>query len=224
MMTPAFDKLLLLPMVTPILVVAESTEQPIKCVAPSLFVGSFALRTPAVVVPVTVSEVRVPTDVMFGWAFAVTVVAVPEVKTAPTTFAAFMADRPDAGPEKLVAVTPANKVAPETVRAVRVPWLVIAGCAAADTVRALVASGTVPVTFAPVKAERPDAGPEKEVAVSPAREVAPETVRDVRVPWLVMFGCAAAVTVPAVVALVARATVPVTFAPVSDVRAAPFPM
>ena len=107
---------------------------------------------------------------------------------------------------------------------VRVPWDVIAGCAAADTVKALVARGTVPVTFAPVKAERPDAGPEKEVAVSPAREVAPETVRAVRVPCEVMDGCAAAVTVPAVVALVASGTVPVTFAPVSDVSAAPLPM
>ena len=120
-MTPAFDKLLLLPIATPILVVAESTEQPIKCVAPSLFVGSFALRTPVVVVPVTVSEVRVPTLVMFGCAFAVTVVAVPEVKTAPTTFAAFRADNPDAGPEKEVAVSPAREVAPDTVRAVSVP-------------------------------------------------------------------------------------------------------
>ena len=188
MRTPAFDKLLLLPMVTPMLVVAESTEQPIKCVAPSLFRGSFALRTPVVVVPVTVSEVRVPTLVMFGCAFAVTVVAVPEVKTAPTTFAALMADRPDAGPEKLVAVTPASEVTPETVRAVRVPCDVIVGCEAALTVKADVANATVPVTFAPVSAERPDAGPLNEVAVRPAREVMPETVRDVRVPCEVMFG------------------------------------
>ena len=182
------------------------------------------MRTPVVVVPDTVREVRVPTEVMFGWAFAVTVVAVPEVKTAPTTFAAFMADRPDAGPEKLVAVTPANDVAPETVRAVRVPWDVIAGCAAAVTVRELVESGTVPVTFAPVKAERPDAGPENEVAVRPAREVAPDTVKAVRVPCEVMFGCAGVVTVPAVVAFVARATVPVTLAPVSAEIAEPLPM
>ena len=33
-------------------------------------------------------DVRVPTDVMFGWAFPDTAVATPEVKTAPTTLAA----------------------------------------------------------------------------------------------------------------------------------------
>ena len=61
-------------------------------------------------------------------------------------------------------------------------------CAAAETVKALVESGTVPVTLAPVKAERPDAGPLNEVAVSPARDVAPLTVREVRMPCEVMFG------------------------------------
>ena len=64
----------------------------------------------------------------------------------------------------------------------------MAGCAAADTVRADVANATVPVTFAPARADNPDAGPEKEVAVSPARVVVPETVRAVRVPCEVMFG------------------------------------
>ena len=38
-------------------------------------------------------------------------------------------------------------------RAVRVPWLVMAGCAAAETVKADVAKGTVPVTFAPFRRE-----------------------------------------------------------------------
>ena len=187
-MTPAFDKLLLLPMATPVLVVAGNEEQPTKCAAPSLFKGSFALRIPVVVIPVTVSEVRVPTLVMFGCAFAVTVVAVPDIKTAPTTFAALMEDRPDAGPVKLVAVTPASEVAPDTVKAVRVPWLVIAGCEAALTVKALVESATVPVTFAPAMADRPDAGPENKVAVRSARDVAPETVSDVRVPCEVILG------------------------------------
>ena len=44
------------------------------------------------------------------------------------------------------------------------------------------ASETIPVTLAPVNEERPDAGPENEVAVRPARDVAPETVRPVSVP------------------------------------------
>ena len=117
-----------------------------------------------------------------------TVVAVPEVKTAPTTLDAFMEDNPEPFPLCEVAVSAPREVVPVTVRDDRVPTEVIAGCAAAETVKALVESGTVPVTFEPVSAERPDAGPEKEVAVTPASEVAPETVREVRVPCEVMFG------------------------------------
>ena len=41
----------------------------------------------------------------------------------------------------------------------------------------------------------------------------PDTDTLVRVPTLVILGCAAVVTVPALVANVALATVPVTFAP-----------
>ena len=60
--------------------------------------------------------------------------------------------------------------------------------------------------------------------------ILPDTVSAVNVPTDVMFGCAAVVTVPAVVAevavpalvaYVALATVPVTFAPVIDDRFAP---
>ena len=78
---------------------------------------------------------------------------------------------------------PARLVAPETVRPVKIPWLVMAGCAAAVTVRALVASGTVPVTFAPVSEERPVPTPKKDPEV-----VAPATPRDVRVPTEVIAG------------------------------------
>lgn len=44
-------------------------------------------------------------------------------------------------------------------------------------------------------------------------EILPVTDNDESVPTLVIFGCEFVVTVPAVVALVADATAPVTFAP-----------
>jgi len=53
--------------------------------------------------------------------------------------------------------------------------------------------------------------------------ILPVTVKLVKVPVLVMFGCAAVVTVPAVVALVASGTVPVTLAPAKEVKLAPDP-
>jgi len=49
------------------------------------------------------------------------------------------------------------------------------------------------------------------------------TVNPVNEPTEVIFGCAAVVTVPAVVALVARGTVPVTLAPAKEVKLAPDP-
>ena len=52
----------------------------------------------------------------------------------------------------------------------------------------------------------------------------PVTSMLVRVPTEVMFGCAFAVTVPALNAYVAFATVPVTLAPVIEVRAEPLPL
>ena len=52
----------------------------------------------------------------------------------------------------------------------------------------------------------------------------PVAVNEVSVPTLVIFGCAAVVTVPAVTASVALATVPVTLAPGMLVKPAPDPM
>ena len=46
----------------------------------------------------------------------------------------------------------------------------------------------------------------------------------VRLPSEVIFGCAAVVTLPAYAAMLARATVPVTSAPVRLVSAAPLPI
>ena len=81
--------------------------------------------------------------------------ALVESGTVPDTFAPVNKDRP--------VPTPTNDpevVAPVTPRDVRVPTEVIAGCAAAETVRELVESGTVPITFAPVRAESPVPTPE----------------------------------------------------------------
>ena len=50
--------------------------------------------------------------------------------------------------------------------------------------------------------------------------ILPVTAKLVKVPVLVIFGCAAVVTVPAVVA---RGTVPVTLAPAKEVKLAPEP-
>jgi hypothetical protein len=98
----------------------------------------------------------------------------------------------------------------------------MAGCAAVVTVPAVpavvavvadpavVADATVPTTFDPWIFEIAD----------PFEAIrSPWTLRPVRVPTLVMAGCAATVTVPAVVAVVADpavvadATVPTTFDP-----------
>ena len=83
-------------------------------------------------------------------------------------------------------------------------------------VDALVADGTVPVTFAPVSDESPDPTPTKAPLV-----VVPVTPRDVSVPSELIFGCAEAVTVPA---LDATDTVPVTLAPARFERPPPSPV
>jgi hypothetical protein len=95
--------------------------------------------------PETSSALRVPTDVMFGWAFPVTATAVP---TVPATFDAFRFEIAD----PLEAV-----IKPATVRALRIPTEVMFGWAFPVTVPAV---PTVPRTFAPVRFERPDAFPE----------------------------------------------------------------
>ena len=58
----------------------------------------------------------------------------------------------------------------------------------------------------------------------PVVEIVPDADTLVNVPTDVMLGCAAVVTVPALVALVALATMPVTLAPVILVRPAPEPV
>ena len=139
-----------------------------------------AVSTPSEVLPVTVRDDKLPTEVIAGCAAAETVRALVASGTVPVTFAPVNEERPVPTPTKDPLV-----VAPVTTRDVRVPTDVIAGCAAAETVRALVESGTVPVTFAPVSDDNPVPTPTKEPDV-----VAPVTPRDVRVPTDVMFGCA----------------------------------
>ena len=54
---------------------------------------------PGIVVELTVRDVSVPTEVMFGCALPDTAVATPEVETEPTMLDAFRADRPEPFPE-----------------------------------------------------------------------------------------------------------------------------
>ena len=85
------------------------------------------------------------------------------------------------------------------------------------------ASPTTPMRepkFSPVLSVAPIiAAPEKSAGVADAPDA-----NDDKVPTLVMFGCAAVVTVPEVVAAVANGTVPVTFAPAIADNPAPEPM
>ena len=103
-------------------------------------------KVPEVVVPVTARDVSVPTEVMFDCAGTVTTAA---SGTVPVTFAPESAERPAPLPIK----TPVADVTfPVTVRVVSVPREVMFDCAGTVTTAA---SGTVPVTFAPVNKDRP---------------------------------------------------------------------
>ena len=127
-------------------------------------------KDPAVTIPETAKEVRVPTEVMFGWAACVTTWALP---TAPTTFEPLMADR----------ACPVPVMSPETARALRTPTEVMLGWAFAVTTTAV---GTAPTTFEPGMFERPEASE----AISK-----PATVRPVRIPTEVMADWADCVTI-----------------------------
>ena len=119
---------------------------------------------------------RIPTDVMFGWAGAVTERAVP---TVPTIFEACRFERPDAFPVK----SPPNST-PDTFRPLKVPSEVIFVCAFPVTADARVEKGMVPTMFADWMFER----------ACPDPTMRPETARDDSVPTEVMFVCAAAET------------------------------
>jgi hypothetical protein len=169
--------------------------------------------------PLTERLLSVPTLVMLGCAAVVTVpavtaeVAVPAdpavvakaaLATVPVTLAPV--NELNAAPEpKCVPVTLAPVILPLTLSAVRMPTLVILGCALVVTVPAVAAVPADPVML-PVM-----------VLV---------TVNPDNVPTDVILGCAFVVTVPAVAAAVAKAalaTMPVTLAPVMLEICAPLP-
>ena len=91
----------------------------------------FAVMFAAVIVPLTPSEVNVPTEVMFGCALVVTV---PAVVAAPVN-----------APVNVVADTLPNEPLPDTLSDVNVPTLVIVGCAT-------LILNTLPVNVKPVPA------------------------------------------------------------------------
>ena len=114
---------------------------------------------------------------------------------------------------------------PVALTLLNVPTDVMFGCAAVVTVPAVVAVATVPVTLAPGMLVNPAPEPLNAVAstlplalrvvaeitlapvilppMPPPVVILPVTLKLVNSPTLVILGCAAVVTVPAVVALVA---------------------
>jgi hypothetical protein len=141
-----------------------------------------------IALPLVFNEVRVPTEVIFGCA---AVVNVPVNREAPMV------------PE--FAYTFPAVAFPVTASDVSVPTDVILGCAAVVTVPAVVAALTVPVTLAPVIELRDEPLPLTLVNTPFVAPILPTlalpvTANEVNVPTLVILGCAAVVTVPAVVA------------------------
>jgi len=135
-------------------------------------------KVPALAVPETLKDERVPTLVMFGCAGFVTEAATYADPTVPVTFEAFSADKALPDPEKVPALA-----IPETLRDERVPTLVMFGWAGLVTEAATYADPTVPVILDPGTFVRPLPEPENVPALA-----VPETVKDERVPTLVMFG------------------------------------
>jgi len=185
------------------------------------------------------AEPTVPETLAPATAFAVVANATaPETLAPATAFAEAAMVALEANPLR----APTNVVAAndplailavytELAYAIAVPEIELENCAYTTPVVTVViesyvatfASGTVPVTLAPAIADNPDPLPVNTpvLAVNATPVVVPLTPKLVKVPTEVMFGCAAVVTVPAVVAevaLVASGTVPVTLAPGIDVN------
>ncbi len=160
------------------------------------------------VLAVTVKLLSVPTEVMLGCAFVVTV---PAVVAAPVNAPTNVVDVTLVKPATVVTVAPSvSAVLPKVTASLakracaKVPLEIfdalIAVTLAADPLR-------VPMKF--------------------AADTLPVTAKLLSVPTEVILGCAAVVTVPAVVAEVAdvaEATVPVTLPPGIDVNPAPDPL
>ena len=182
-------------------------------------------KLPTLAFPDTETEVNVPTDVILGCAAVVTVpavvadpaepalVAYVALATVPVTLPPGILVNPAALPVNtpVLAVILAAVRLPFTPKLVNVPTDVILGCAAVVTVPAVVADpalvayvalATVPVTLPPANALKPLPLPVNTpvLAVMLTPVIVPFTPSDVNVPTDVMLGCAAVVTVPAVVA------------------------
>ena len=178
-------------------------------------VATFDTSVLAVTAPLTPSDVNVPTLVILGCAAVVTVPAVvadvaePAAATFKLATCVVEVTVNGAVPvatfdTKVEAVT-----VPLTPSDVSVPTLVILGCAAVVTVPAVVAEVADPAVatfkFATcvVDVTVNGAVPVATFDISVLAVTEPLTPNDVSVPTEVMFGCAAVVTVPAVVADVA---------------------
>jgi len=190
-------------------------------------------KLPTLALPDTVKPVKVPTLVILGCAFVVTVPAVVDDAAPPlnvpmnvVAVIALLAKFIEI-PELVYSVTlPVVAFAP-IIYAVPVPGAVTLTKSAtfayetfrfATRVVLVTVNGAVPVATLEIK----------RLAVTvPALAKLPEvvlpvTVNEVKDPTLVIFGCAAVVTVPAVVALlalvakVALATVPETLEPATE--------
>ena len=174
-----------------------------------------AVRVPASTsnAPETVSDVKVPVDVILGCAAVVTVPAVVAKATVPLTFAPATAlavaanvTSPDTLAPATAFAVAANVTSPLTFApATAFAVAVIATCPltlAPATALAVVAYATAPVTFAPVIALKFAPSPATYVKTPPVpntlpAEALPVTDNADNVPTLVIFGCAAVVTVPA---------------------------
>jgi hypothetical protein len=144
-------------------------------------VVTFAL----VILPVTASELSVPTDVIFGCAFVVTV---PAVDAAPVNAPTNVVDVTLDNPATVVTVLPnVNVVLPNvTDELANLAWANVP-----DEI--LLASNAVRLLPLPLNI------PEFAVMLTPV--IVPFTPKPVNVPVLVILGCAFVVTVPAVATL-----------------------
>ena len=182
-------------------VAAEPVALPVN--AP---VNVVALTLPALMFPVTANEVKVPVLVMFGCAFVVTVPAVVALVAAPLNAPTNVVAVIDALLKfALILVLITADELPFADEVENVGYTVVeidVFCNNADALVALVALGTVPVTLAPANALNPLPLPVNTpvFAVTATAVTVPLTPSDVNVPTDVMLGCAAVVTVPAVVA------------------------
>jgi len=136
----------------------------------------------------TLAMVRLPTLVMLGCAAVVTVPAVPAVATFRLATCVVDVTTNGAVPDAKVEVS-----CPLVVKEVNVPTEVMFGCAAVVTVPD---RATLRLFTLVVEVITKGAVPVARVEVS-----CPLVVSEVSVPRLVMFGCAAVVTVPAVPAV-----------------------